>query len=72
MTRSNISPADDDFWTTVSGSLTSSLHGLSKLLDICLGVKASCLSHCSTFPNLLINNNILSRNNTTKVEDKKS
>lgn len=67
MTRSNITPANDDFWTTLTGSL----HGLSKLLDICLWVKASCLSHCSTVPNLLRNKNILGRNNTTKVEDKK-
>lgn len=69
MTRSNISLAYDGFWMTVAGSLTSSLHGFSKTLDISVWVKTSRLSHCSTVSNLLRNNNIttiLSRNNITK------
>lgn len=71
MTRSNISLAYDGFWMTVAGSLTSSLHGFSKTLDISVWVKTSRLSHCSTVSNLLRNNNIttiLSRNNITKLK----
>lgn len=51
-------PANDDVRATVSGSLTGSLHGLSKLLDICLGVEISRLSHCPTVSNLYVNNTV--------------
>lgn len=49
------SQANDDVRATVSASLTSSLHGLSKLLDICLRVEISRLSHCPTVSNLYVN-----------------
>lgn len=58
MTQSNISLAEDGCCMTAAGSLTSSLHGFSKLQDISLWVKPSRLSHCSAVSNLVTNNKI--------------